>query len=526
MILRRCLQIAFVLLFSVGGYVYAQPPALPAPTMLSVSVDPTNNDLTINWKDTIPTGVGLSHHQIYKLNYPILTTPPLSTPVGPIAPWPVVSITLPLATGTMVNFDSQGFGITATNIPPPAYSPSKFQEYHFTMHLTSSIDTCTMRTTLRWRRYKTTNDMLKEQLAIQQEFNSKIDYEVWGYQAATTASPFNVTFAVPVSGRMKDTIFVAPTQNAGDKYFYFIKAYLPNGEISTSNRNDVIITGNAVPTFIDMQRIEANDGTTDLIFYISPLSDLTDYTIERTSNLSSGFTEIHQFNNKLITTFTDPDVNTAIPQYYRVTARKCGQIVKISDTINTIVAKCDPGKTSVQVDWSSYIKPGTYSVIRTVPDNITTATGITGLGYNDNVIPLIQLAHDQFCYRVQGITSMGITSVSTQCCSVVTPNVNMPDAIDPTQTTTNPTTGRQRNQFGPIIDMMDAGYGYKLTILNRWGVKVFETTKDVGMPLTNDHLWDGTFNGKIVEPGVYLYTLSVSFGSSQITEKGSVTIVY
>jgi len=42
---------------------------------------------------------------------------------------------------------------------------------------------------------------------------------------------------------------------------------------------------------------------------------------------------------------------------------------------------------------------------------------------------------------------------------------------------------------------------YHVDIFNRWGQKVFETS-DISVP------WDGTFNGKLVEEGTYVYIIS------------------
>jgi gliding motility-associated-like protein len=58
-----------------------------------------------------------------------------------------------------------------------------------------------------------------------------------------------------------------------------------------------------------------------------------------------------------------------------------------------------------------------------------------------------------------------------------------------------------------------------LMVYDRWGVKVFET-KD------QQEGWDGNFNGKNCEPGVYVYYLEVRCFDQQIFEKkGNVTLI-
>jgi gliding motility-associated-like protein len=66
--------------------------------------------------------------------------------------------------------------------------------------------------------------------------------------------------------------------------------------------------------------------------------------------------------------------------------------------------------------------------------------------------------------------------------------------------------------------------GFHLLVFNRWGGLVFETTDP------NDG-WDGTFSGKPVDPGVYVYYINVEFFSGIAPEdyskfkKGSVTLI-
>ena len=56
-------------------------------------------------------------------------------------------------------------------------------------------------------------------------------------------------------------------------------------------------------------------------------------------------------------------------------------------------------------------------------------------------------------------------------------------------------------------------------IFNRWGNKVFESTKP-------DVCWDGTFNGQALDPAVFVYHLSATLTSGETVEKqGNITLV-
>jgi gliding motility-associated-like protein len=60
---------------------------------------------------------------------------------------------------------------------------------------------------------------------------------------------------------------------------------------------------------------------------------------------------------------------------------------------------------------------------------------------------------------------------------------------------------------------------YHLTIYNRWGNKIFESTD-----MSNK--WDGTFNGERVELGTYTYSLSAKgIKKNELYKSGMVTVV-
>ena len=62
-------------------------------------------------------------------------------------------------------------------------------------------------------------------------------------------------------------------------------------------------------------------------------------------------------------------------------------------------------------------------------------------------------------------------------------------------------------------------YGLRLSIFDRWGEKIFETTD----PLYG---WDGTYKGKELGPGVFTYVATVNYSDKEsVTQTGTVTLV-
>lgn len=66
--------------------------------------------------------------------------------------------------------------------------------------------------------------------------------------------------------------------------------------------------------------------------------------------------------------------------------------------------------------------------------------------------------------------------------------------------------------YGNCIETME------LTIFDRWGEKVFETTDP-------KQGWDGTFNGRALNPAGFAYVLKATVKGEQISKKGNVTLV-
>lgn len=521
--------------------VRAQNDAPPRPILQVVSIDPATNDVSMKWEHHLNPSYLLDYYTPQILEYPRIQAIAANCQIGTIIPYPSTNIIIPNATtascirppgetlGAILNTAPQGFALTATSTVP-ASNASEPSDYHFPSCLIASVDPCRAQAVLKWTKYKITNANLEIPPSSLLPYNDSIEYEVWGYEGNP---PFNQASAVKLSDRIKDTTFVSATLTKNRENFFFIKVFLPQGnylpseEISYSNRASAMYTGPAVPTYINTPKIEAKEDAVELSFDIDPVSELLTYHIERTTDVSQGFSVIYEFTDRTQNSYIDYDITPSQQYFYRISAIRCDSYVKHSDVISTIILSSRFQPNNTNLGWLAASKPGsTYSIVRIIPDNTVITSGLSNTNYTDNILPLIRQGYDKFYYQIVGTAPNGDVSISMPNYIIVEPPVYMPNALDPTQTYTNTSSGAQRNRFAPIVDMNTTAYGYMLTVFNRWGTVIYETKKAIGTPLTADHYWDGTYKNKLVEPGLYLYAITVYFPSSQVSLKGDISVFY
>jgi gliding motility-associated-like protein len=231
-------------------------------------------------------------------------------------------------------------------------------------------------------------------------------------------------------------------------------------------------------------------------------------------------------------------------------------------TCNWIFPGGNPATSTLQAPTVCYNLPGNYNVILTVgnPYGPPVTKGINQMvkvfDYpNTTIVPPGQLASDttiRFGSSIQ-LNASGATYYNWY------PNPFMTCLNCPNQYLKNMTKSQQfivEGYFVPqcvsrdtinVIVLEDCGeiyipnafspnnrdhpenetfkvYGYclknmLLQIFNRWGQKVFETTRqDMG--------WDGTFDGEPLNSGVYVYRLEgTTYDNKKISLKGNVTLI-
>jgi len=92
------------------------------------------------------------------------------------------------------------------------------------------------------------------------------------------------------------------------------------------------------------------------------------------------------------------------------------------------------------------------------------------------------------------------------------------------------------NVFSPNFDgrndefFVNVGAGVRtinsIQIFDRWGALLFEQAEEIPANASTTVRWDGTFNGELVNDGVYIYVIDVSFEDDErLIYRGDVTVV-
>ena len=123
-----------------------------------------------------------------------------------------------------------------------------------------------------------------------------------------------------------------------------------------------------------------------------------------------------------------------------------------------------------------------------------------------------QLNQATFCYRIIAyeVGGNGATSISNVKCVTFGPDVFAPNAFTPNN------DGRN-DEFKIYVPNLRNG---EMLIYDRWGELIFRTSNP------NDNGWDGTYKGRAVQEGVYVFVITGSgVDGTGFSRTGTVTLI-
>ena len=219
---------------------------------------------------------------------------------------------------------------------------------------------------------------------------------------------------------------------------------------------------------------------------------------------------VGKFRGHYIDKTANPSKN---PYFYRlVGTNNCLNTIS-SDTHKTVFLN---GKfttdSTIYLYWNNYF--GWQKNIRNYLVYRSFNTDTSLIYYNAVQDTFLNLKTDinywRQCFRVAGVNAIDTTliSYSNKICFEFDPLVYVPNVFTP--------DGNKLNDYFHVY----ATYAksFDLSIFDRWGEKIFHSSD----PNIN---WDGTFMGKKCEEGVYIYILNVGGTHSNVSKKGTISLL-
>jgi len=308
-------------------------------------------------------------------------------------------------------------------------------------------------------------------------------------------------------------------------YGFYIEV-LHNDGIRTSTSNMALINTKMTrpPAFINADRASASAGNNiELSFTIDPSSELTSYKLYRADSAEGPFNIIDSFyrqEKKII--YVDNVEYTSGVYYYRLEAiNNCSQVTAFSNIANNILLSGNNNNLTNSLIWNNIVDCrgdiDHYSLIRYSGEALSIIDTIYKgklLFYDDKLDSLLnneESDNNYFCYKIEAseINNPYIDnniSYSNTVCLTVSSGISLPNAFIPNDNI--------NNKFGPIFNFRPEAY--RLTIYNRWGIKVWEGSEP----------WDGVIKGSPAPEGYYLYHIKVFKPDNVPAEKNGFVFLF
>ncbi len=481
---------------------------------------------------------------------PPVFDPLYPNPTGYIIYKRIVNAINPLP-GLRVPIDTVGPGITSYtdnlsdgNIERLTYClaslgptrASEYTSYHSSIFIKSFYDSCYNQLKLSW---DTTN------------------YLGWGnrikkYDVYTSNSPNLASFSLLTSLPGNDPEVTITNVVENSDYYVYVKATKDTTGtggtpfVTTSNIFYKRTTMPIHPASMSIDSIIAEDKRINIYFKIDPTTGLKKFQVvrwEHPDSIKSIFSRkiLHAFSDPTKTFYADTVDNWAArtrPFFYKIDAlNTCLRIVKVSNHTNAITPNVLAGKgLKNKIEWDElYIDTAInehkkdsvkYRVIRyafrTAPEPPVFLPETDKLELIDDVNDLAGETDPysiKFCYQIEATETDTVLKVvmfsrsRIQCVEII-PGVTMPDAIIPTDYTSN--FGNSRNILVPIITFRA---DYSISVYNRWGNLIF---------YGENKGWNGYFSsGELAKEGTYIYRLVVhTLGNRDVIKEGSFVVIY
>lgn len=381
---------------------------------------------------------------------------------------------------------------------------SPFSEYHRTIFLKASYDSCIATANISWTPY------------------IGWDSDLTSYKLYASRRPFEAIKTLAPA----DTFYQEVLDTGNRQICYYVKAInSAKGYVSFSNMACINTPMQVIPAYIDASGTVEN-GSISLNFAIDPSSEITDYLLEEAPGPGGPFDSLAVFNNvRGSIKYTVPGADPAQVHYYRLSAlNACGTKRFSSNLATNIVLDGSKNKDMISLNWSPYSEwagnVDNYQLFRKIPGEspVEISSTASELAYTDDLSTFKQnLLTGEVCYYIvahekNNPRNANHKSQSMSWCTTLTPELNIANGFTPNNDGKN-------DYFGPNLLFLPDKYLF--VIFDRFGNRIFETTDP-------SRFWDGSVNGgpKAGE-GVYRYYIRLTNTQGVTVEKeGGVTVLY
>ncbi|HEY4788593.1 MAG TPA: gliding motility-associated C-terminal domain-containing protein [Bacteroidales bacterium] len=496
--LKKYLIIICFVFFNLGMYSQIAPPE-----MISVSVRPLTDTVTIDWNPSPTPGVlGYVINEYWKKlgnwSYDSIRTENGSAAKRSTFSYPKVR-------KGPVMFYVAAYTINANGLK---YSDKGSVDFHKTIFTQLHYDSCALTTTVTWTKY----------YGWGSKFGFYRIFQITGggiQMVKDNISANDTTAVIPVN----------PNQN----YTFYVWATTSDLTVTSTSNDSTVYTKSVIPpSYINADYATFNPNSSNPVkikFNLDPNSQITSYQLYVSDNPNSTFTPV---NSPILSTsdsiVIQDNVSNSAPKYYRLDAlNSCNKSIYRSNIATAIILTGSVQSGQMNLAWNEYLGwdngVAQYNVYRVIGTGSAQLIGVTTTNnFNDNVKQLMgQQLSGNICYYIEAVSNPDNQgninqSLSSNYCIDLSEAVFIPNAFTPNGDGLN-------DEFKPSFAFMPTSF--VLIVYNRYGFKVFETTD----PLKG---WDGTLgNGKKANEGAYVYFIKFSSETGKTVEKkGSFSLIY
>jgi gliding motility-associated-like protein len=461
-----------------------------SPELTFVTVDPNSGNVNLSW-DLSPSS-GIAGYVVYKFNE--------GTGI------PIDTIWNPSATSyTHITPATRYFSVSyvvAAHRMPDCTSP--LSNHLNTLFAEAKIDTCNRIITVSWNSY------IPE------------PKKVTGYRIS--ASVNGGTFSNLAEVNTDSLRYTLSDFTTDAEYCFIVSARLENQKISGSNKVCLSTAMQRPPDWINADYATIADNKVSLSFTADPLSEISNFRLERKTGKSGSFSEIAKpASTSGVIRYTDDKADIRSVNYYRLSAiNSCNKPITVSNLASNIVLSIESINNDLLLRWNKYEKwngeISMYSLFLNTGNGYNKAQEIASSDSSvliDYKNIMYDITTGEVCFEIgaEEISNpYGITgsTLSGEACFESVEMITVPDVFTPNNDMVN-------DLFRPVLSFTPVEY--IMVISDRQGKTLFETQNHFDA-------WDGSHKGNPLPQGVYLWSIRVISPSGKTISKTGTIAVY